>query len=210
MDEKELHTAVCYREDLGCDLEEPLISRSSSETSVEIDMDIARIHETQRKLSARFRCLGFGLSALLQIISLGSTAVLATKWNPNSTTDTLCDKICYASLFALSHSWLIVFPAVCVAVDRLWRSRLDFDLHSRYFGNAEATRDSQRALFVVGVQFLVGVVLGCFAVWALTDIYLGSPAFMRYGLLEALAACLFMCYLMVVIYDCFSVSEEST
>jgi hypothetical protein len=62
---------------------------------------------------------------------------------------------------------------------------------------------------MVGVQFLVGIVLGSFLTWELIDIYLGPSVFMLAMLLASMVACFALCYAMVAIHDSFVDDEEA-
>jgi hypothetical protein len=59
---------------------------------------------------------------------------------------------------------------------------------------------SRRFIFVLGVYFLVGIVLGAFLAWTLIDLYLGFP--IPFGpIATTVVVDLFLCYLMVWCYD---------
>lgn len=58
----------------------------------------------------------------------------------------------------------------------------------------------RRVVFVVGVYFLVGIVLGAFAAWSVIDVYLGFPIpFLP--IVATVAVDLILCYMMVCCYD---------
>mmetsp|Transcript_12462 Transcript_12462/g.29220 ORF Transcript_12462/g.29220 Transcript_12462/m.29220 type:complete len:261 (+) Transcript_12462:257-1039(+) len=65
-------------------------------------------------------------------------------------------------------------------------------------GGTRFTR--RRDVFVLGVYFLVGIVLGAFGAWSAIDLYLGFPIpFMP--IITTVAFDLLLCYLMVWCYD---------
>jgi hypothetical protein len=67
-------------------------------------------------------------------------------------------------------------------------------------GSGPAHQLKRRFVFVLGVYFLVGIVLGAFAAWTVIDVYLGFPIpFLP--IVVTVAIDLVLCYLMVCCYD---------
>uniref|UniRef100_A0A7S4AAL2 Uncharacterized protein n=1 Tax=Pseudo-nitzschia australis TaxID=44445 RepID=A0A7S4AAL2_9STRA len=58
----------------------------------------------------------------------------------------------------------------------------------------------QRDIFVLGVYFLVGIVLGAFGAWSAIDLYLGFPIPFK-PIITTVTIDLLLCYLMVWCYD---------
>lgn len=66
---------------------------------------------------------------------------------------------------------------------------------------------SRRVFFFLGVYFLVGIVLGAFVAWTMTDYYLGFPVpFLPIA--STVAFDLFLCYLMIQCYDCLGSEDD--
>merc|ERR1712192_371154 len=62
------------------------------------------------------------------------------------------------------------------------------------------TTFKRRFVFVMGVYFLVGVVLGAFVAWTMIDLYLGFPIPFT-PIAATVVVDLILCYLMVFCYD---------
>ena len=58
----------------------------------------------------------------------------------------------------------------------------------------------RRFVFVLGVYFLVGIVLGAFCAWTLIDLFLGFPI-PFVPIMATVFVDLILCYLMVCCYD---------
>lgn len=58
----------------------------------------------------------------------------------------------------------------------------------------------QRDIFVLGVSFLVGIVLGAFGAWSAIDLYLGFPIPFK-PIITTVTVDLCLCYLMIWCYD---------
>jgi hypothetical protein len=205
MQDTEVHTAICYASQ-SHDLEEPLI-----DISLETDGDCEEtLAYTQEHLSRIFQFVGWALGFLLQCISLGGTAVIAFHWDKDSSPEYLWDKTLYATMYGLSNCWLLLLPIGCIAIKRSWARRgVEYiQAHFTSSKNQTAAQKTHRTIFLVGVQFLVGIVLGCFSAWGLVGIYFGASCFMFMTLFVSMMACLALSYGMVVIYDIHSDGEQ--
>jgi F0F1-type ATP synthase assembly protein I len=67
----------------------------------------------------------------------------------------------------------------------------------------------RRYVFVLGVNFLIGIVLGAFIAWSIIDIYLGFPIPLKPILFTVLID-LMLCYFMICCYDMGSSSSNSS
>ena len=66
---------------------------------------------------------------------------------------------------------------------------------------------SRRAFFHLGVYFLIGIVVGAFVAWTMTDYYLGFPVpFLPIA--STVVFDLFLCYLMIQCYDCLGTEDD--
>lgn len=187
-------------------LEEPLISRDvasgdAEEKCVEIDEDVVDdVHHY-------FMMMGWTLGFFMQCLSLGATAAITLLWDDIPTSEeTSVQKMVYWTLFGLSNSWLILFPVVCIGIERSWKeSGVRFlQTHVLSIDDPVVTKQTRRMTFVASVRFLVGVVMGCFLTWGFVDLYLHASPAMLLALFVSLLACLTLCRAMIIIYDIFA------
>ena len=186
---------------------------------------------------------GLTLGTCIQMVSLGSTAIMALKFgNSIDDEDEGDDKnndvpehdfIMYYILVVLSQSWWVLFPIICLAIDggltgngRSCFGRVFFGTTNKSAtasktldddengeekdvntSSADATR---REIFLGGVRFHVGIVVGCFLVWSLIDVYFKASTGILLTLVVSFVACLALCYGMVYIHDRYIVSNTST
>ena len=150
--------------------------------------------------------MGWSLGFLFQCLSLGATAVIAVRWEHPPTTEDASswkEQLMYWTVFGLSNSWLLLFPVVCVGMQRSWKeSGIRFFLtHLLAMDEPIVTKQARRMTFVASVRFLIGVVLGCFLTWGLIDLYLDASRGMLLALFLSMMACLALCQGMIAIYD---------
>lgn len=189
------------------DMEEPLISRDvrqgqeiEDEESFEIDDEIVE------EIHHYFLIMGWTLGFLLQCISLGSVAAMALYWeNPPSAEHSTLEQLLYWTMSGLSNSWLLLFPVVCIGMERSWKEPGIRFMLTQVVAMDEpiVTKQARRLTFVASVRFLMGVVLGCFLTWGFIDMYLHASSAMLWALCFSMAACLVLCQGMIVIYDNF-------
>lgn len=60
---------------------------------------------------------------------------------------------------------------------------------------------SKREVFLGGIRFHIGIVVGCFVVYSLIDLYFGASLDVFASLLASLISCLGLCYGIVVVRD---------
>ena len=179
---------------------------------------------------------GFWLGFIIQSVSLGSTAIIATHSSaalesPESwiseTRDLHLTPMFYVVFFFLSQSWWLLFPVICIAIDGGLTGNRGRGILEKYFvsssnsnsntsnddddssssSSSSSSQPSQREVFLGGVRFHVGMVFGCFIVWCGIDLYLGAPLGVFAILFASLLGCLTLCYGMVVIHDRFIINE---
>ena len=161
-------------------------------------------------------CLGFGL----QTVSLGSTAMIAYYFRTSEDDFPISwmgvyYELSFIVLYVLSqaYKWLLL-PIICFSVDSgLTRNQGQSTLRT-YFSRClpsdsdDMPQQSHREAFVGRIQFHVGLVFGCFAVWSMIDIYIGASIRVFAGLTASFFACLGFCYGMIAIYDRFIIDED--
>jgi len=187
------------------DLEEPLISREQENEKEEDNLLVDE--EIVEDVFHYFQMMGWTLGFILQCVSLGATAAMALYWEHTPTNEaTLGEQTLYWTTYGLSNSWLLLFPVVCVAIQRSWKvSGIAFlQTHVLRMETPIVTSQTRRMTFVASVKFLIGVVLGCFMTWGLIDLYLSASYSMLLALFVSMMACLTLCQGMILIYDSFS------
>jgi hypothetical protein len=149
---------------------------------------------------------GFCLGFCIQTVSLGSTAILAIHWG-GATLHWVSkqDEVYYVLFFVLSQSWWLLFPIICCTIDGVTAHRCN--LFQRVFFS-QSKLSSRRDVFLGGVRFHVGIVVGCFLVWALIDLYFGASRSVLVTLLFSFLACLYLCYAMVFVHDRYNTESE--
>ena len=203
---KEVHTAVAVASSLDGDIEEPLLSNEGLDDH---DKDIIDTKQENKELSKYSRISGIIFGSLYSTISLAASAVLARQFGEHPVLENATDKILYFALFGLSNSWLLLFPTICVIVERSWTERghqlLNENLLHRFVDNNCLPR---RAVFLAGVNFLLGIVVGSFTIWGIVDLYIGSGIDMFFALIASFCACTILCYTLVWVYDSSRSSAE--
>lgn len=192
------------------DLEEPLIASRASRRDVDEQEDehLRIDEEVVNDVLQYFQIMGWTLGFILQCVSLGATAALTIYWESIPTAnDAFASHTLYWTIYGLSNSWLLLFPVVCFAIERSWKTS-GIHFLQKYILNVKepiVTVQTRRMTFVASVRFLIGVVLGCFMTWGLIDVYLHASYAMLLALFLSMTACLALCQGMIVIYDSFSI-----
>jgi nitric oxide reductase large subunit len=122
-------------------------------------------------------------------------------WWPTSTAsndmnDSLnADWFIYGILSVLTQIDLVIYVLIWIAFTcTMTKNGMEF-IRFQYSQSIK-----RRYVFVLGVYFLVGIVLGAFAAWSIIDIYLGFPIpFMP--IVATVGIDLVLCYMMVCCYD---------
>ncbi len=198
-------------------------NKDCKKTLEEEDIDTSCHH-------GRFVVLGVVTGFLIQVVSLGAYALLLLHYNKHGngkTADTQTvdpmawwpsihakdstsasplevdwknlisvDWFIYGLLSVLTQIDLVIYVLIWIAFTcTMTRNGMDF-LRFQY-RNPQLRR---RWVFVLGVYFLVGIVLGAFCAWSMIDMYLGFPIpFLP--IVATVGIDLVLCYLMVWCYD---------
>lgn len=162
---------------------------------------------------------GFWLGFIIQTVSLGSTAMIAIYWgvSDGDLRMSRSSKTLYFVLVLLSQSWWLLFPAIYITIDGgLTRRNVErimerYSIRIGYTDQNKVTSSSppsQRDLYLGGIRFHVGIVVGCFFVWSMIDLWFGASPHEFKALFSSMLACLALCYGMVVIYDRVNVEPQ--
>ncbi|KAG7340902.1 hypothetical protein IV203_024445 [Nitzschia inconspicua] len=173
--------------------------------------------------NSRFLVLGALTGFFIQVVSLGAYALLLLQYNntasdidtnkmdhmawwPSWKTDgsehismssmITVDWFLYGILSVLTQIDLVIYVLIWIAFTcTMTRNGMQF---LRFHYQDSSLR--RRGVFVLGVYFLVGIVVGAFGAWSLIDIYLGFPIPFS-PIIATVVIDLVLCYMMVWCYD---------
>jgi len=205
-------TADEIHNDDNCDTSD--VHRNSLNDSVAVD-DYRRDLFNNRKF-----CNGFWLGLFLQTVSLGSTALITYYYATSDESLSVSSmgvyyQLTFLMLYALSqaYKWALL-PIICISIN----SGLTKDQRNTTFGKCfsksfpweddDVSQQSSREIFVGRIQFHVGLVFGCFAMWSMIDLYIGASIGVFAALAASFIVCLGFCYSMIVIYDRYILDED--
>lgn len=148
------------------------------------------------KLSgSQFVILGVMTGFMIQVISLGAYAFMLTQYGEVPASSSESDWFIYGLLSVLTQVDLIIYVLIWVAFTcTMTRNGMAY-IRLQY-----QTPLKRRSVFVLGVYFLVGIVLGAFVAWTMIDVYMGFPIPFTPIAVTVLVD-LVLCYLMVFCYD---------
>jgi hypothetical protein len=161
-----IHTAVCLNEsDKQASLKEPLLEVDAESQTVTTENDICHLYRN-------FRCHGMVIGCLAQVINVsGTTYMYYEKAVDVAEQQNWWDQVIHYLVFVLSQVDLYLYVCMWLCLTFiLTRSGMAY-VRSTYFDVAPP----KRSIFVLGVQFYIGVVLGVFLAWTLIDLGLGLP-----------------------------------
>jgi len=114
------------------------------------------------------------------------------------------DALIYTLLSVLTQVDLIVYVLIWVGFTCTMTRNGMKCIRSQFFSAAKqqsrSTTAQHRYVFVLGVSFLVGIVIGAFGAWAAIDMYLDFPIPLQ-PILVTVAVDLALCYMMVMCFD---------
>mmetsp|Transcript_30505 Transcript_30505/g.87113 ORF Transcript_30505/g.87113 Transcript_30505/m.87113 type:complete len:213 (-) Transcript_30505:168-806(-) len=138
---------------------------------------------------------GIATGFLIQVISLGAYAFMLTQYGEMPKTDSESDWFVYGILSVLTQVDLVIYVLIWVAFTcTMTRNGMAF-IRLQYQAQVQ-----RRSVFILGVYFLVGIVLGAFVAWTMIDVYLGFPI-PFVPIAATVGVDLVLCYLMVFCYD---------
>jgi hypothetical protein len=162
-----IHTAVCLIEsDKQASLEEPLLEVDAESQTVRTDNDISHLY-------GYFRCHGLVIGFLAQVINVSGTTYMYYEKGGDDLVEQqdFWDQVVHYLVLVLSQVDLFLYVCMWLCLTFiLTRSGMEY-VRSTYFDVAPP----KRSIFVLGVQFYIGVVLGVFLAWTVIDLVLGLP-----------------------------------
>lgn len=152
-------------------------------------------------LKARALCFGAFIGFFVQVISLVAYIQSLVHFGKDKKPLGTFEQISYIVLGLLTQIDLCVYSVVWVAFTlSMTRPGVNFVMTSLDSGLG-CTQETRRFVFLLGVNSLVGLVIGAFVSWSILDGLLGFPV--SYAPILATAIIdLSFCYLMKVCYDC--------
>lgn len=179
------------------------------------------IVDNEASSQTKFFLLGGLTGFLIQAVSLGAYALLMANFNGYSLTEsrqTMLEDgffsnnksdldensegeffgkgaVMYTVLSVLTQVDLIVYVLIWVGFTCTMTHSGMACIRSQF-----GRKNQQRYVFVLGVWFLVGIVIGAFGAWSAVDVYLGFPIPFE-PILITVAVDLALCYLMVWCFD---------
>eukprot|EP00529_Nitzschia_sp_RCC80_P032756 CAMPEP_0113464294 /NCGR_PEP_ID=MMETSP0014_2-20120614/13128_1 /TAXON_ID=2857 /ORGANISM="Nitzschia sp." /LENGTH=233 /DNA_ID=CAMNT_0000356373 /DNA_START=426 /DNA_END=1127 /DNA_ORIENTATION=+ /assembly_acc=CAM_ASM_000159 len=206
-DTKSSNNNNSVEDDLTTMVTQPLIEYGDDE-----EYDVKKIIEEEgaadlTSCHGRFVCLGAITGFVIQVVSLGAYAVLLLQFrdhipdassNGNGAGETLFEYLSFYALSILSQSDLVVYSMVWLAFTAtMSRAGLSW-IRSQLQLESNITR---RSIFLIGVWYLVGIVLGAFLSWTFIDAYLAWPINI-FPIVATVLVDLVLCWLMVACFDC--------
>ncbi len=154
-----------------------------------------------KRLYSAFRRHGMIIGFLVQLVNVAGSTVMYQQWADERVLSKLStdpwDTILHAIVFAITQVDLCLYLCMWVALTAiLTQSGMSY-VRKNYFAPDTA---SKRSIFVLGVQFYIGVVVGVFFAWALIDFVLGLPVPLL-PMLGVFGFGLFISYTMIWCYD---------
>jgi Na+/melibiose symporter-like transporter len=184
----------------NAELEEPLLN-IESQTSNEAEAFDAK------PLNTTFCISGMILGFLVQLVNVGGTTYMYLRWGDEKITNTSQDGwFLHFVISILTQSDLSLYIFMWIALTGVLTKRGMDHARNTYF--SESCMPTKRSVFVMGVNFYVGVVIGVFLAWTGIDVLLGSPVPML-PMIFVLLFGLFISYTMIWCYDLEDENEDA-
>jgi hypothetical protein len=179
-------------------LDQPLLSNDENDDREEEQQESTVISE----LYPAFRMHGVIIGFLVQLLNVAGSTVMYYQWNnvgvlSKLSTD-LPDTFLHLVVFLITQVDLYLYISMWVALTAVLTQPGMQYVQDNYF--AEKSNVSKRSMFVLGVQFYVGVVVGVFLAWTAIDCVLGLPVPVL-PMLGVLVFGLLISYTMIFCYD---------
>jgi hypothetical protein len=140
-------------------------------------------------------CLGTLIGFFIQVVSLGAYAIMLVQWGDNVIQKTDGDWFVYTILSILTQIDLCIYVVIWMAFTCTMTRGGMAMLRDQF-----QTPVRRRFVFVSGVYFLVGIVMGALIAWSMIDVYLGFPIpFLP--IIATVTVDLVLCYMMICCYD---------
>jgi hypothetical protein len=204
---KDVYTAVSMEQsNVQQELNKPLLSQESSGEASLVDAGA---------LNSSFRFHGLVLGFLAQIINVTGTTYMYYRWGGPKNGGDEAVVVAYPMMESFLHGifWIVtqvdlyLYVVMWLSLTAvLTRTGMEYVRHKFFLGEQKPTK---RSVFVLGVQFYVGVVFGVFFAWTGIDMFLGLPVPVM-PMVNVLIFGLFISYTMVWCYDLEDEDEEES
>jgi len=125
----------------------------------------------------------------------------------NNNNDSITDAFLYTALSVLTQVDLVVYVLIWVAFTCTMTRNGMACIRASFFSSSDSKSNNnncnkvrRRYVFVLGVCFLVGIVLGAFGAWSAVDVYLNFPIPFK-PIMTTVTIDLALCYLMLWCFD---------
>jgi len=125
----------------------------------------------------------------------------------NNNNDSITDAFLYTALSVLTQVDLVVYVLIWVAFTCTMTRNGMTCIRASFFSSSDSKSNNnncnkvrRRYVFVLGVCFLVGIVLGAFGAWSAVDVYLNFPIPFK-PIMTTVTIDLALCYLMLWCFD---------
>lgn len=181
-------------------LNQPLLSEAEKDEG-DNDNDNEERSPTITELYPVFRMHGAIIGFLVQLLNVSGSTVMFYQWQNTGvlskvSTD-LVDTFLHTLVFLITQVDIYLYMFMWVALTSVLTQPGMQYVQDHYFPEKSV---SKRSVFVLGVQFYVGVVLGVFFAWTAIDCLLGLPVPVL-PMLGVLVFGLLISYTMIFCYD---------
>jgi len=214
---KEIFTAVRVNDEQEQNLDQPLLSKDEKEeqgttATTTVNGDEVTSLDIITGLYPSFRLHGTIIGFLVQLLNVAGSTVLFYQWEgvglfsrlTTDPTDTLLHLLVYLLTQVDLYLYLFMWFGLTVI---LTQPGMQY-VQENYFPQEVHKNLNKRSVFVLGVQFYVGVVVGVFLAWTSIDCVLGLPVPIL-PMLGVLFFGLLISYTMIYCYDLEDAYEKS-
>lgn len=199
-----VHTAVSISEDL----ERPLLVDEEEHVESQTDCCPAEESVEVTSLYQAFRTHGMIIGFLVQLLNVSGSTYMYYRWGSEGVfskfSENILETLLHASIYAITQIDLYLYLFMWIALTAVLTQPGMAFVRQHYFEKGTA---SKRSVFVLGVQFYIGVVVGVFFAWTAIDCVLGLPVPVL-PMLGVLVFGLCISYTMIWCYDLEDSLEE--
>jgi hypothetical protein len=212
-----LYSASCFESissssDSNADLKQPLVevqdlessSRPSSQDEQKTEKNADPRLRRSNLVLVKSLCFGSFVGLLLQAVTLSAFLVINKKWgeNPEESLATLSYRTLYLVATLNTVVYSIIWTGFMVSLTRKGSMymRNFFDNEDADAPNTESVCWTPRFLLLSGIGFLLGLLVGSHAAWAVVNFKMGMPLPLT-PLLFSLLMDMGCCYLVIKCFD---------
>jgi hypothetical protein len=196
-------SAVYDTDKMPSEITVPLLDEEDCQVKASTIRNNGEILKSFDRLEARFLCWGAFIGFSVQVISLMAYFYSLVHFGKDKKAfqSSTSEQLIYIALRLLTQIDLCVYSVVWVSFTlSMTRPGVNYVMICLGSGLG-CTKATRRFVFLLGVNLLVGLVLGAFATWSILDVYLGFPVPYT-PIVATVGIDLTLCYFMKVCYDC--------